>query len=103
MPVPWRQQYAVTRTRPAILTNFNAGNVEFSLLEGLLDSFITDPEGGVLVRLGDRIPEGALARITAAQAVVAGFTVATECGLGRQDSAAIPAILEIQSSVADPL
>ena len=165
--------------------------VEFSLLEGLLDSFVTEPESGVLsrlVRLGDRVPggvqmgyhlcygdrehrhfkqpadagklvavangvsdgsrrqvdwihlpvprdrtdeayfaplgdlrlqpgtelylglvhmtdgvEGALARIAAAQAVIAGFGVATECGFGRRDPATIPALLDIHSKVADPL
>ena len=46
---------------------------------------------------------GALARIAAAQAVVAGFGVATECGFGRRDPATIPALLEIHSKVSDPL
>ncbi len=35
--------------------------VEFSLLEGILDSFVTDPEMSVperLIRLGNRVPEG---------------------------------------------
>ena len=165
--------------------------VEFALLEGLLESLMTDPESGVLsrlIRLGDRVPEGVqmgyhlcygdaghqhfkqpadagklvdvangvsqgvnrpvdwihmpvprdrtdeeyfaplrnlrlqhgtefylglvhmtdgiegtLARIGAAQAVVANFGVATECGLGRRDPSTIPALLQIHSSVADPL
>ena len=165
--------------------------VEFALLEGLLDSLITDPESGVLsrlIRLGDRVAEGVqmgyhlcygdsehrhfkqpadagklvavangvsqgvhrqvdwihmpvprdrtdeeyfaplrylrlrpgtelylglvhmtdgvegtLARIGAAQDVVANFGVATECGFGRRDPSTIPALLEIHSGVADSL
>ena len=79
--------------------------VEFSVPEGLLDLLITEPEGGVLSRRPAGRPgsRGALARIAATQAVVAGFGVATECGFGRRDPATIPTLLETYSIVADPM
>ena len=164
--------------------------VEFAILEGLVDSFLPDPEQGIrerLVRLGDRTPagvelgyhlcygdvqhqhfiqpkdagklvavangvsagvtrpiqwlhlpvprdrsdkayfaplrelrlqagtelylglvhltdgvDGTEARIAAAQAIVADFGVATECGFGRRPAETIPALLEVHASVADP-
>ena len=53
-----------------------------------------------LVHMTDGV-DGTLARIAAAQAFVADFGVATECGFGRRDPATIPCLLEVHSRVAD--
>lgn len=47
--------------------------------------------------------EGTRRRIVAAQRVVPGFGVATECGLGRRAPATIPALLRIHAEVAGPV
>jgi hypothetical protein len=53
-----------------------------------------------LVHLSDGI-DGARRRISAAKIVLPNFGVATECGLGRRDPAAIPDLLALHKSAAE--
>ena len=55
-----------------------------------------------LVHLTDGV-DGTIARIAAAQAAVADFGVATECGFGRRPSETIPALLDVHAAVSEAL
>ena len=55
-----------------------------------------------LVHFTDGV-EGTLKRIKAAKQFVTDFGVATECGFGRRPPDTIPALLRIQSQVAEPV
>jgi len=52
-----------------------------------------------LVHMSDGT-EGAARRIAAAEQVVTGFGIGTECGFGRRDSATIPDLLRLHAEVA---
>ena len=54
-----------------------------------------------LVHLTDGVA-GTEARIAAAQATIAEFGVATECGFGRRPAETIPGLLDVHASVAEP-
>ena len=54
-----------------------------------------------LVHLTDGV-NGTNGRIAAAQRVVRGFGVATECGFGRRPAETVPALLDVHAGVADP-
>jgi hypothetical protein len=55
-----------------------------------------------LVHYSDGV-EGTRRRIAAANRVVAGYGVATECGWGRRAPETVPELLRIHAAVADPL
>ena len=52
-----------------------------------------------LIHLTDGI-EGARRRIAAAERVVAGFGIGTECGFGRRDPATVPGLLDLHRAAA---